>query len=176
MSMSKNNEVIVKAYEAGVRVDDLGKTYKLYPDRDGYPRFKITIDGEHYFLAAHRFAAYSYFGKVALEAECVRHLNGNPADFSKPNISYGTHRENTMDIPAEVRSRRSLAGGSVAGKKRRTMTEEQVRYIRNSPLSQEKLAKELGVKRGTIRKIKEYKTYKEVRHGRSNLETGRQMP
>ena len=165
MSMSKSDEGIVKAYEAGVRVDDLGERYKLYIGAWGYPRFNITIDGERYLLLAHRFAAYSYFGKVALEAECVRHLNGKPADFSKPNISYGTHQENTMDIPAEVRSRRSHFGGSVAGKKSRTMTEEQVRYIRNSHLSQDKLAKELGVKRGTIRQIKEYKTYKDVSNG-----------
>ena len=163
--MSKSDEGIVKAYEAGVRVDDLGKTYKLHIDAWGYPRFNITIDGERYYLGAHRFAAYSYFGKVALEAECVRHLNGNPADFSKPNISYGTHQENTMDIPAEVRIRRSHFAASVAGKKSRTMTEEQVRYIRTSHLSQDRLAKELGVKRGTIRKIKEYKTYKDVSNG-----------
>lgn len=58
------------------------------------------------FVAVHRLQAYVKFGNKLYEPGIeVRHLNGNAFDNRYDNIAIGTHSQNMMDCPIEVRRR-----------------------------------------------------------------------
>jgi hypothetical protein len=52
--------------------------------------------------------AYQKYGELLFAADCVRHLNGNSLDNSYDNIEIGSWSDNMMDIPKEIRVRRSV--------------------------------------------------------------------
>ncbi|MFP3668022.1 HNH endonuclease [Priestia sp. SIMBA_032] len=101
--MSKSNEMIRLASQRGYTVNKDGEvlnpkggivvgsirnTKKYF-----YKTFGITYLGMSRPILVHRFVAYKKFGEVALEGECIRHLNGNSLDNRPDNIDIGTYRE-----------------------------------------------------------------------------------
>lgn len=74
-----------------------------------YPTIRLVVSGlpkRSYHIRVHRFAAFVFFGDVALEKGThVRHLNGDTSDNSRGNLAIGTPRQNELDKPTDIRSR-----------------------------------------------------------------------
>jgi len=112
--MSNNDALrlaIHKGYRAnrkGVVTSPSGLRLKLEKNEDGYLLFKIWGRGRTHNVRVHRLIAYQKFGEAALEPGIVtRHINGQPDQNNWGNIRIGTHRDNTMDQPPEVRQARA---------------------------------------------------------------------
>lgn len=105
-----SKEVAKYAYNKGYFIDEDGCLIshtgtKLNPRiaNNGYYGTNIRMDGKSQRLQCHTLAAYQKFGDKIFESECVRHLDGNKLNNKKENIEIGSHHDNSMDIPKEVR-------------------------------------------------------------------------
>ena len=104
------------AYERGYRVTKDGDL--LNPEglkigclnSAGYKNTRIRFNEKKLYIATHRLQAYQKYGnKLFEDGIVVRHLNGNKSDNCWDNIAIGTYRDNTMDIPKEIRTKRCVA-------------------------------------------------------------------
>lgn len=107
------------AYEKGYRVTKDGEFLNPKGKKVGYiPKqiyryeyLNFIIKGENRRIKTHRLQAYQKYGdKLYEDGIVVRHLNGNSLDNSFDNIAIGTYRDNTMDIPKEIRTRTAILG------------------------------------------------------------------
>ena len=69
----------------------------------GYKRFGIRYGKQTINISVHRFVAFQKYGEIVFNSDCVRHLGGDAKNNSFDNIEIGTHQENSLDIPKEVR-------------------------------------------------------------------------
>lgn len=84
---------------------------------EGYLITKLKRKNISTRLRAHRLQAYQKYGDKIFDKEIVvRHLNGNPLDNSWNNILIGTNKDNQMDIPKQIRVKRSLHATSFVRK------------------------------------------------------------
>lgn len=169
---------ILLAYEKGYRVSDDGTLFGVRgralstscSEKHQYPTFSIAgVEGVKnkygvYGIPVHKFAAYCFYGENYFNAECVRHLDGDVENFSKDNISLGTHSENNRDKSPEVRSavaKKARAAQGVRPKNAR-FSDDQVRFIRSSSRKAPDLAREFGVTKEAIYLIRNRKNYSNV--------------
>jgi len=103
------------AYERGFRVTKNGCLIGLRRRRvgsinnDGYETTTILNNNKRIYIQTHRLQAYQKYGdKLFEDGIVVRHLNGNKLDNSWNNIAIGTPKDNTMDIPKEIREKRVI--------------------------------------------------------------------
>ncbi len=115
----ETNNVILEAYKKGYRVKENGVVvspngFEPKPiNHCGYLRINMRINGKHSYFRIHRLQAYQKFGdKVFNDGIVVRHLNGNPKDNSKDNISIGSHSDNMMDISVDIRLKKAIHASS----------------------------------------------------------------
>src|SRR6478735_1867022 len=106
--LSKSNEMIRVASQKGYTINKAGdilnpkgqlvkgSTRKF--KASVYKTFGINYRGMSRPILVHRFVAYKKFGEVALEAECIRHLNQNSLDNRPDNIDIGTYRDIYISI------------------------------------------------------------------------------
>lgn len=161
-----SKDCIVRAFEMGYRVTEegvvmapSGNPAKVYSKPGSY--FHISVPTCRKPIAVHRLAAYQKFGNVALEAECVRHLNDKKQDNRLLNISYGSRSDNQMDIPDE---KRKLMGRR-RNKNNRQLSDEQVKQMRLLILdgwSIDRLVKVFNCSIGTVVNIKNGRCYVDV--------------
>lgn len=112
---SKINKAVVYAFnkgyrvrEDGVVVNPKGRVIKGGIGSSGYKRFNIMLNGkEQYPVYIHKLCAYQKYGDIAFQADCVRHLDGNPLNNRPDNIEIGTQSDNMMDMPKEVRQKKA---------------------------------------------------------------------
>ena len=112
---SKINKAVVYAFnkgyrvrEDGVVVNPKGRVIKGGIGSSGYKRFHIMLNGkEQYHVYIHKLCAYQKYGDLLFQAECVRHLDGNPLNNRPDNIEIGTQSDNMMDMPKEERQRKA---------------------------------------------------------------------
>ena len=114
MELSKNAKGVIDAYNKGYRISECGNflTYKnrIHTQKhfkSGYPVFYCrNLKNEKLGIKWHRLQAYQKYGNLLFEENTVvRHLNAIRTDCSLNNILIGTHQENTMDKPEEMRKR-----------------------------------------------------------------------
>lgn len=92
---SKNNNIIKCAVSNG-----------------GYKMFGIIIGDKKVYVYCHRLQAFLKYGNKLYEDKIeVRHLDNNSFNNTFDNIVLGTHSENLLDSPKEVRSARSVKAG-----------------------------------------------------------------
>ena len=121
-----------------------------------------------YGIPAHWLAAYYYYGAEALrKGVVIRHLNGDTLDISKKNLVLGTHSENNMDKPPEVRRRAAIAARKAQGYRAKNsyFTDPQVVKIREAHsegASLTALAQENNVTKQCIHSIVTRRSYKDV--------------
>jgi hypothetical protein len=109
---------IKAAFDKGYRVDRQGIVFykgrerKLQINRSGYYYFGIKVTGfkrKIFNVPVHRLQGYQKFGEVSFqEGMEIRHKNNVSTDNSESNILIGTHCENMMDMPAELRVARAI--------------------------------------------------------------------
>jgi hypothetical protein len=165
--MSQTNQLIIEAFEKGYRATPdgrifsrKGKELKLCKGANGYLVFGIRSKScGTKTIPAHRFVAYCKYGESALEAECVRHFNGNRDDLSYDNILIGSLSDNFNDNPEQWKIRFALSGANA----RRKLTLEQAKEAKamlNSGSSMRAVAKKFGISKTSAQQIKEGKSYK----------------
>lgn len=70
----------------------------------GYARFSVRYNSNSKYITYHRFIGYIKYGDAIFDKKlCIRHLDGNSLNNSWDNLKIGTHRENSMDKPKELR-------------------------------------------------------------------------
>jgi hypothetical protein len=97
-------------------------------------------------IGAHRLSYQMHCGEIP-EGMVIMHSCDNPWCVNPDHLSVGTHAENTADMHTKGRANRPIGSQSSVAK----LTEEAVREIRASSLSQRKLAEKYGVGATTIR-------------------------
>jgi len=82
-----------------------------------YHYIKIHRNRKKIKCYAHRLQAFQKYGDKLYEKEIeVRHLNGNPLDNSWNNILIGSHSDNMMDIPKQIRIKKAKHATSFVNK------------------------------------------------------------
>ena len=125
--------------------------WKAAKGHDGYGRFKIN----HKLTYAHRVAWELIYGPIPEGLDCCHHCD-NPACVCPNHLFLGTQSENALD--SIIKKRFAMGENHY----RTTLHTTQVREIRNSNLSQHKLACQYHVSRWIIRDILRGKTWKGV--------------
>lgn len=110
--MNKNQLSIVEAYYRGYRVIDgivaneLGIMVNTHTNPRGYLVFQLSFKKSSYPVLVHRLVAFQKYGTELFEDGIrARHLDSNTMNNKEANILIGTHSENEMDKPEEVRKR-----------------------------------------------------------------------
>lgn len=74
----------------------------------GYYRGTLVVNKKRRHIKSHRLQAYQKYGdRIYEEGIVVRHKDGNSLNNSWDNILIGTHFDNTMDIPKQIRIKRA---------------------------------------------------------------------
>ncbi|WP_143498380.1 HNH endonuclease [Pseudomonas sp. Irchel s3b5] len=90
-----------------------GKILSFCWHKAGYPRFKLTINGEHQHFEAHRLVAMAFLGAPAGPGMEVAHGDGRPSNNHHSNLSWKTRIENEDDkIAHGTRPTGSRNGGA----------------------------------------------------------------
>lgn len=114
LNHSLSTLAMLDMHSRGGKVEN-GKIYSFTGNRlnpflsgDGYPTVSIHYASRRIKVFVHRLAAYQKFGDALFAPGIeVRHLNSDKLDFSESNIAIGTHSENMMDMPTDLRISRA---------------------------------------------------------------------
>ncbi len=108
--MTKLQKILIDAYNSGWRVkgkklyDGNNNEKTTYVNKNGYVSHHIYLNGYNTNLEIHRLVAYQKYGdeifKIGIE---VRHIDGDRTNFMESNIIIGTHQDNMLDIPSNIR-------------------------------------------------------------------------
>ena len=124
----------------------------------GYGVFWI---GEGRSKYAHRVSWELTHGAEPPPGMCVMHSCDNPLCVRPEHLRLGTNADNKADCVAKKRHARGMNNGG-----RQNLTPELARFIRDSSLSQRKIAALLGVGKTTIAHVRANRIWKEgVAHG-----------
>jgi hypothetical protein len=122
-------------------------------DKFGYGDF-----GVH---SRHRIAsrvAYEITNGPLPDRICVLHKCDNPPCCNPRHLFPGTRADNIRDMESKGRAKHPKGESFSVSK----LTEDQVRYIRSSKDSMQKLAQRFGVQKHTIWEVKHYLTWKHI--------------
>lgn len=93
------------------------KSIEIGYNDSGYIMTSIRVKGKSRSLKAHRLQAYQKYGDALYEKDVVtRHFNSDSTDNSWDNIVIGTHSDNMMDIPKQIRIKKALHATSFVRK------------------------------------------------------------
>ncbi len=129
MELSKRNNALLKAQKKGYTIDKFGNLYnpvgkKIIGSINN--KYKVATCGLDKF-SFHRFQAYQKFGRRIFKPEIVvRHLDGDHLNNSWDNIDVGSHRDNMLDKPAEVR----LKAAHIAAQSLKKLKPDQVNELK----------------------------------------------
>lgn len=106
----------------------------------------------------HRLAYQEVHGEIP-KGLVIRHTCDNPSCYNVEHLIVGTQRQNMQDCSERNRVNKTIkATGESQGLSK--LTEADVKYIRESSLSGDKLAKELGVAKSTVNRVRSGKTWR----------------
>ena len=128
----------------------------------GYKKVTLKCDGVRKDMRVHRLIAMAFLDG---EKEMVNHIDGDKTNNTLSNLEWATRSENELHAySTELKKSTELhkSRTSEANKARRTLSDDTIRYIRSSELSQYKLADELGISRASVGLIKQRKRYADV--------------
>lgn len=146
--MSKKTRGLIEAHKKGYRVtkcgtkatNPIGKQMSLYLTKR-YKSFSFRSSEGVVNIELHRLQGYQKFGDK-IKHLFVRHLNGNEMDNSWDNIGIGTHSDNMMDMPKEVRVAKAKHASSFLKK----YNHEEVEEFYKSAKSYKKTMEYFGIK------------------------------
>ena len=112
----KIEEIVTKrgylVTEDGILLNPKG--FKIgHIDKQGYIQTSVRINKKVVIFYAHRLQAFQKYGSKLFANDIVtRHINGNSLDNSWNNIVIGSHSENMMDIPEQIRIKKAKYASS----------------------------------------------------------------
>ena len=132
-------------------------------DVKGYKKVTLKCDGVRKDMRVHRLVVMAFIGEPS--KEMVNHKDGDKANNKLSNLEWATRSENELHAygtglkkSTDLHKQKTIE----SNKKRRTLSDETIRYIRTSKLSQYKLAEELGISRASVGLIRQRKRYADV--------------
>jgi hypothetical protein len=131
----------------------LGQTIK------GYGRISAGQRGDN-SLGAHRVSWEIHNNQKIPNGMFVMHSCDNPSCVNPTHLSIGTPKDNSDDMIAKGRKKIVIPLGEKNGKA--IINADIVRLIRNSDLSNAKLARQLNVSNGCIRSVRSKRTWKHI--------------
>lgn len=156
MSLSKRNQALAKAYQAGYRVNDegtvttpSGTVIEGHKKPSGYVGISVKCNGFQAEVAIHRLYAYQIHGEAIFDkAVQVRHLDGNPSNNKPSNIAIGSISDNEMDKPESVRKRSATLASHTHHDQSRWIPVDHDRY--HLGMSYNELNRKYGIAKGTL--------------------------
>ncbi|QGH73702.1 HNH homing endonuclease [Klebsiella phage 117] len=108
----------------------------------------------------HRLAYQEVHGEIP-KGLVIRHKCDNPSCYNVDHLIVGTQRQNMQDCSSRGRVNKTIkATGEAQGLSK--LTEATVKLIRESTLSGDRLAKELGVAKSTVNRVRSGKTWRNI--------------
>lgn len=143
--------------ERGYMVSEDGRAYNKNGDEvgftatNGYKEICVRIKGIPKTIKLHRLQAFQKFGDKLYEDNIVaRHLDGNKLNNSWNNIMIGTQSDNMMDVPEQVRIKRSRYATSFT----RKYNKEEVKAFHKTSKSYKETMRKFNIKsKGTVHYI-----------------------
>ena len=129
----------------------------------GYKKVTLKCDGVRKDMRVHRLVVMAFIGEPS--KEMVNHKDGDKTNNVLSNLEWATRSENELhayNTGLKKSTALHKSRTSEANKTRRTLSDDTIRYIRSSELSQYKLADELGISRANVGLIKQRKRYADV--------------
>jgi hypothetical protein len=148
--LSLNDYVITKDGKIFNKINN--HLLKPYINNKGYQR--VVIGGKKYFV--HRLVAELYVPNPENKMQ-VNHIDGNKQNNHYSNLEWVTNQENRNHA---LKNNLHFTGSRCSWSK---LNEEKVIYIRNSNLSYNELAKKFNVSERTIKDVKNYKSWKQLK-------------
>lgn len=127
----------------------------LHPNENNRGYYDVTLclpEPRKYLV--HQLILEAFVGPKPLGLEC-RHLDGDPLNNRLDNLLWGTHQENIADATKEGR----MGGFKLVIDDVRQILD----LIKITRMNENDIGKLYGVSAGTIRAIKEYRTWKYIR-------------
>ena len=152
--MTKLEEIYFKK---GYTIDDNGICYnpKGLPLKQfltkNYLHISIRLSTDKKrIVKVHRIQAYKKYGDVLYKTGIVvRHLDGDKLNNNVNNIGIGTNKDNQLDIPKELRSKRSYNAGKKINKYSKDFVEI-IRNKHNNGYTYKQITEEYGLSKSTI--------------------------
>lgn len=165
-NISKQAAYTIIAYNKGYRVrrdgtvvSHIGNVLKLFVGSNGYRRFSIRADKARVTIYTYHLQAFQKYGKdFCREGMSVRHLNGDSEDDTWDNLALGTHADNMMDIPKDVRLEKAMK----AARAKRKLTFEQATTLREEKklgATHAELMRKYKIGKSTVSQIVNNKIY-----------------
>lgn len=122
----------------------------------GYRQCTLIAHGKRLGRRTHLLACEAFHGPRPSPKHHTRHLDGDQINNRADNLAWGTCEENGQD--------RVRHGTQVRGKDHplAKLTEDDVRYIRNSPQGRKAMASAFGVAHSLIYRIRKRKSWAHV--------------
>lgn len=163
MGMSISNLALLQAKqkgyfvtEDGLVVSSKGKFIKLRPYKSGRLAFSFKFNKKKVLLKVHRLVALQKFGDALfIKGIEVRHMDGNCANNSYSNINIGTHSDNQMDVPLEIRTKNA----AVASRKLSPHLRESILLDVSNKIPYRALSKKYNISISTISFLVNGKSY-----------------
>ncbi len=138
-----------------------GRVLKQNTDYYGYLRVCLCRDGKKTTMKVHRLVCVAFHGSPLDPKLEVAHYDGDPANNNAPNLRWVTSSENKLDSIRHgtfARHRGEINGNA-------KLNECQVVWVRSQAeigVSQEDLAKAVGITQANISKIVRRETWKHL--------------
>ncbi|MCH8067792.1 MAG: HNH endonuclease [Candidatus Marinimicrobia bacterium] len=151
------NKIEIIAARRGYVVSDHGVAYNPKGDvigkyiNNGYHDTHIRVNHNVKELMIHRLQAYQKYGhKMFDKGVEVRHKDGNSLNNSWDNILIGTHSDNMLDIPKQIRIKRAAHATSFI----RKFNKDKVKEFHGKNRSYKNTMEEFGItSKGTLNYI-----------------------
>lgn len=144
---------------AGYYISSLGRVFsersnKLlnYGLSHGYPRIVLRREGKTFYRELHTLLALTFIGQRPAGAD-IRHLDGNPLNFSLNNLAYGSRTQNIADGAAQLRYPRPGKPGTI-------LDHDKACAIFVDPRPAKVIAGEYGVKVSMINAVRSRRSWK----------------
>lgn len=164
---------VILAFKKGFRITKEGKIINPKGEiitgyeNNGYIGSSFrTENSKKIKFSVHRLQAYLKFGdEMFKKGTVVRHLDGCSTNNSWNNIAIGTHSDNMMDKPKDIRDRDATNASRTMQNSIRTLEERQEIYtklLNGVPYSE--IRRQHKISKGTLSFMKNYsKEFKEFK-------------
>lgn len=116
----------------------------------GYPRYKLTISGEHRYFEAHVLVARAFLPDQYAPGLEVAHADGDSSHNHYSNLAWKTHADNEADKESHGTSARGARNGGAKLSQEDVLA---IRSLRSQGATLKEIADQFGIAFQTVSKI-----------------------